>query len=50
VPPEIFVGVKKGATKYSMVEIFEGKYCGVCHVNVAFPLIDCQRCHTKPVQ
>jgi c(7)-type cytochrome triheme protein len=48
--PEIFVGVKKGATKYSMVEIFEGKYCGVCHVNVAFPLIDCQRCHTKPVQ
>lgn len=48
--PEIFVGVKKGATKYSMVEIFDGKYCGVCHVNVAFPLLDCQRCHTKPVQ
>lgn len=48
--PEIFVGVKKGATKYSMVEIFEGKYCGVCHTSVAFPLIDCQRCHTKPVQ
>jgi c(7)-type cytochrome triheme protein len=48
--PEIFVGVKKGQTKYSMVEIFEGKYCGVCHVNVAFPLLDCQRCHTKPVQ
>lgn len=48
--PEIFVGVKKGATKYSMPEIFEGKYCGVCHGTVAFPLIDCQRCHTKPVQ
>jgi c(7)-type cytochrome triheme protein len=47
--PEIFVGVKKGATKYSMVEIFEGRYCGVCHVKVAFPLIDCQRCHTKAV-
>ncbi len=48
--PEIFVGVKKGATKYSMVEIFDGKYCGVCHSTVAFPLLDCQRCHTKPVQ
>jgi c(7)-type cytochrome triheme protein len=47
--PEIFVGVKKGATKYSMIEIFEGKYCGVCHGTVAFPLMDCQRCHTKPV-
>lgn len=48
--PEIFVGVKKGTTKYSMVEIFDGKYCGVCHVSVAFPLTDCQRCHTKQVQ
>lgn len=48
--PEIFVGVKKGATKYSMVEIFEGRYCGVCHNTVAFPLLDCQRCHSKPVQ
>jgi c(7)-type cytochrome triheme protein len=48
--PEIFVGVKKGSTKYSMPEIFEGKFCGVCHSSVAFPLIDCQRCHTKPVQ
>ena len=47
--PEIFVGVKKGTTKYSMVEIFDGKYCGVCHIKVAFPLLDCQRCHTKPV-
>lgn len=48
--PEIFVGVKRGTTRYSMVEIFDGKYCGVCHSTVAFPLIDCQRCHTKPVQ
>lgn len=47
--PEIFVGVKKGATKYSMVEIFEGKYCGACHGTVSFPLLDCQRCHTKSV-
>ena len=48
--PEIFLGVKKGSTKYSMEEIFEGRYCGVCHTNVAFPLLDCQRCHARPVQ
>lgn len=47
--PEIFVSVKKGSMKYSMNEIFEGKYCGVCHGKVAFPMIDCQRCHSKPV-
>lgn len=47
--PDIFVGVKKGATKYSMIEIFDGKFCGVCHGTVAFPNIDCQRCHVKPV-
>ncbi|MDH4163997.1 MAG: hypothetical protein OEW15_15110 [Nitrospirota bacterium] len=47
--PEIFIGVKKGTTKYSMVEIFDGKFCGVCHGKVAFPLMDCERCHTQPV-
>ncbi|HEY6097822.1 MAG TPA: c(7)-type cytochrome triheme domain-containing protein [Anaeromyxobacter sp.] len=48
--PEIFVGVKRGATKYTMLDIFDGKYCGACHVTVAFPLLDCQRCHAKPVR
>jgi c(7)-type cytochrome triheme protein len=48
--PEIFVGIKKGMTKYSMVDLYEGKYCGVCHNNVAFPLLDCQRCHTEKPQ
>lgn len=48
--PEIFVGVKRGATRYSMVDNFDGKYCGACHLTVAFPLLDCQRCHTEPVQ
>ncbi len=47
--PEIFVEVKKGTARYSMASIFEGKYCGVCHNSVAFPLLDCQRCHSKPV-
>jgi c(7)-type cytochrome triheme protein len=44
--PEIFAGIKKGMTKYSMAEINEGKYCGICHTSVAFPLHDCQRCHS----
>jgi c(7)-type cytochrome triheme protein len=46
--PEIF-GIKKGTTTYSMSDIFEGRYCGACHDRVAFPNLDCQRCHTKPV-
>jgi c(7)-type cytochrome triheme protein len=48
--PEIFGAVKKGSVKYTMSEIFDGKYCGVCHVTVAFPMQDCQRCHAKPVK
>jgi c(7)-type cytochrome triheme protein len=46
--PEIF-GIKKGATVYSMQDIFEGKYCGACHGIVAFPNTDCQLCHVKDV-
>lgn len=46
--PDIFA-IKKGTTPYSMTAMFEGKYCGVCHDTVAFPQIDCQRCHTKSV-
>jgi len=46
--PEIF-GIKKDLVPYSMEEIFAGKYCGVCHGTVAFPSIDCHRCHTKAV-
>lgn len=48
--PEIFLGIKKGTTQYSMVEIYNGRYCGACHGAVAFPLLDCQRCHTEKVQ
>ena len=47
--PDIFAGVQKGATKYSMLDISAGKYCGMCHKTVAFPMQDCQRCHSKPV-
>jgi len=48
--PEIFPAVQKGATKYSMFQIVNGQYCGVCHDKVAFPIQDCQRCHTSPVE
>lgn len=48
--PDLFPSVKKGTSQvYSMNEIFDGKYCGACHGMVAFPMIDCQRCHSKPV-
>lgn len=46
--PDIY-SVKAGTTKYTMEDVFAGKFCGVCHGSVAFPSIDCQRCHTKPV-
>jgi c(7)-type cytochrome triheme protein len=44
--PEIFP-IKKGAQRYTMLEIDSGLYCGVCHDKVAFPILDCQRCHTE---
>ncbi len=47
--PEIFPSTKKGSIKYLMLQISGGEYCGLCHKNVAFPYIECQRCHTKPV-
>jgi len=48
--PDIFMGVKKGTLHYTMADISQGKACGACHTSVAFPLTDCQRCHSKPVQ
>ena len=48
--PDIFPSVKKGTLKYSMFEICDGQYCGVCHGHVAFSLNDCQRCHANPVR
>lgn len=48
--PEVFKGGKRGAQQYSMEEIKQGKFCGVCHGAVAFPIEDCARCHAKPVK
>ena len=44
---EIFK-LKAGANKYGMFEILNGEYCGVCHGAVAFPLTECNRCHSVP--
>lgn len=37
---------KAGATRISMMAILMGQKCGVCHGAVAFPLTECNRCHT----
>jgi len=43
--PDIF-NVKKKTTKHFLMEyILEGKFCGACHLTVAFPIQDCRRCH-----
>lgn len=43
--PDIF-NIKKKTTKhFSMDAILDGKFCGVCHLTVAFPINDCQGCH-----
>jgi len=38
---------KKGANKTSMDKILKGESCGVCHGSVAFPINDCERCHSQ---
>jgi c(7)-type cytochrome triheme protein len=39
---------KIGANKFSMTAILNGEQCGVCHGAVAFPLTECNRCHSLP--
>ena len=46
--PNVFA-LETGKTKMTMKEISEGKFCGICHGKVAFPLNDCAKCHSKPV-
>lgn len=37
---------KVDANPISMLAILNGKYCGVCHGAVSFPLTECNRCHS----
>jgi c(7)-type cytochrome triheme protein len=45
--PKLFLPAK-GQNNMNMSGIVEGKWCGVCHGKVAFPLTDCNRCHSEP--
>jgi c(7)-type cytochrome triheme protein len=47
--PKMFVPAK-GQNNMNMLGIVEGKWCGRCHGKVAFPLTDCNRCHSEPPQ
>ncbi|MBI5234119.1 MAG: hypothetical protein HY880_07175, partial [Deltaproteobacteria bacterium] len=48
--PDIFNMQKGGNPEMSMMKIISGRYCGTCHGKVAFPLLDCFRCHSQPVK
>lgn len=37
-----------GANTFSMTAILNGEQCGLCHGAVAFPLTECNRCHSVP--
>jgi c(7)-type cytochrome triheme protein len=43
--PGVFNIKKKGTKSLTMSNILDGEFCGACHLNVAFPLDDCVRCH-----
>lgn len=45
--PQIFVPAK-GTNDMTMVGIVQGQWCGRCHGKIAFPLTDCNRCHSSP--
>lgn len=37
---------KAGATRIGMLRVLAGEKCGLCHGAVAFPLTECDRCHS----
>lgn len=43
--PDIFNIRKKTTQNFAMKYILDKKFCGVCHLKVAFPLDDCKGCH-----
>jgi c(7)-type cytochrome triheme protein len=45
--PDIFNIKKKTTRHFSMEFILKGRFCGACHLTVAFPINDCKRCHPK---
>jgi c(7)-type cytochrome triheme protein len=45
--PDVFNIKKKTTEHFDMRFILEKKFCGACHLTVAFPLDNCRRCHPK---
>ena len=45
--PDIFNIKKKGTEAFTMERNIYGNFCGVCHMQVAFPMNDCRRCHAQ---
>lgn len=45
--PEVFNIKKKGTEAFSMDKNLFGRFCGTCHLQVAFPMNDCNRCHPR---
>ena len=43
--PDVFNIKKKSTAHFSMDSILKRKFCGACHLTVAFPMDDCKRCH-----
>ena len=43
--PSVFNIKKKTTEHFEMKYITKGKFCGLCHLSVAFPLNNCKRCH-----
>lgn len=43
--PAIFLP-QRGGNFVTMAGIIEGEFCGVCHGKVAFPPLECNRCHS----
>ena len=44
--PAIFK-MQAGTNPVTMEKILRGEFCGRCHGKVAFPISDCERCHSK---
>lgn len=43
--PDIFNIKKRGTEAFTMERNIYGNFCGACHMQVAFPMNDCKRCH-----
>jgi len=43
--PAIFNIKRKSTTAFTMDSSIYGNFCGACHLQVAFPMNDCRRCH-----